>query len=326
MNLEHDKVDFVKISTVDIPDEFYNRIKTGNEDLDCIFGEGILPGSTITLIAKAGTGKSRFCLGLAETLIGAGYKVGYATGEEGIEQLAYTCKTMGVKDVLVSTETDVDILASKLSEYNVMIVDSFQCLTTTQTLNREKKKEYFINTLIKKAKETKCALIVIVHMTVAGEIKGGTLLPHSVDVNLRIDKDDSFDKNYRIITNYKNRFGVIGAYGANMTPTGYEYLGEIQPESESSSNEPKPKKVSKQDQRKEIILKMIDPPHITMERVMKDLDIGRQTAYNLLRDLESSKQIEKFGRGETAIWKNKTVDTKSFAKTTLESFKDVFKI
>jgi predicted ATP-dependent serine protease len=46
-----------KVSQIDIPDRFYNRMATGIKEIDNLFGSGILPGSTFTLTATPGTGK-----------------------------------------------------------------------------------------------------------------------------------------------------------------------------------------------------------------------------------------------------------------------------
>lgn len=68
MLLNHEHVEFTRIGDVSIPNSYFNRIKTGDDELDSIFGDGILPGSTMTLIAKPGTGKSVFSLILSEKL------------------------------------------------------------------------------------------------------------------------------------------------------------------------------------------------------------------------------------------------------------------
>ena len=48
---------FTKVSDIEIPDIFFRRLKTEVEEIVTIFGEGILPGSTITLCGVPGTGK-----------------------------------------------------------------------------------------------------------------------------------------------------------------------------------------------------------------------------------------------------------------------------
>jgi len=72
VNLNYAKKAFTKISEVKIPEIFYNRFKTAIPELNNIFGDGLLPGSTITLKAKAGVGKSICALSLAEHLTKSG--------------------------------------------------------------------------------------------------------------------------------------------------------------------------------------------------------------------------------------------------------------
>ena len=52
-----DEKQFTKAKEIEIPDIFYRRLKTGVEEVDAIFGAGILPGATMTLCGVAGTGK-----------------------------------------------------------------------------------------------------------------------------------------------------------------------------------------------------------------------------------------------------------------------------
>jgi hypothetical protein len=320
MQLNHDTTEFVKISNIQIPDIFYNRLKTNVEELDSIFGEGILPGSTMTIIGKGGTGKSIFSLQLAEHLTNKSYRVGYASGEENIYQLAFTCKRLTIENLKICVETNVDVLASKMENLDFLVIDSFQCLSCTENLNERKKVQYIVNNLVKKAKDYNCALLFVVHMTTAGEIKGGTLLPHSVDFNMKIEKDEEMGNNHRIITVYKNRFGPTGDYSGEMVHTGWIFNGvreEIQLE-ELEKKERVPVSMTRKSQ----ISEMTDPPHITLERVMKELDIQKQTAYNLLRDMEKDGTIKKYGRGVNGVYKSSTVAEKSFLSNYIETLQE----
>jgi predicted ATP-dependent serine protease len=312
MNLNHAVVDFVKVSEVVIPDAFFNRIKTEVDEIDAIFGDGILPGMTATIMAKPGVGKSIFCLTLGELLVNKDYSVGYASGEEAVAQIAYNCRRLNITNLPISTKTDVDELAQKIEELDVLIIDSFQCLTEKNGLNSKARIKYFIDTLVKKAKDASCAIIFIVQMNVDGTIKGGTTLPYAVDCNILIQKDKDLPSSHRIISTYKNRFGATLDHLAEMTESGYMFMGEHNGEVSEDEGKEKTKRGSVGDQRKAMILEMTDPPHITMNRVMSELDIQKQTAYNLLRELEADGKIKKFGRGEFAIWKNNSVDDASF--------------
>ena len=299
MNLNLDKTPFTKISDVEIPDIFFNRLLTGNDHIDSIFGSGILPGSTITLKALPGVGTSVFALTISEMLTNIGYDVAYSSGEEDIRQLAYNCKRLGIQNLEIGTITDVDELLDILPNKNFMVIDSFQTLTTTKQLNSRERNKYFIDNLVKQAKVHECSLMFIVQETSSGEIRGGTTLPYAVDVNMKIIRDPD-DKDFRIFDVYKNRFGPTMNHGARFGASGYEFLGEYV---ETDEMKEEAKKISVKDKRKEVILQMDEPPLITVNRVMEALDVKEQTAKLLLTDLEMDMKLIKYGRGKDAIWK-----------------------
>jgi hypothetical protein len=300
MTLDYEKVNFTKISDIEIPDIFFNRLKTNVEQLDSYFGMGILPGSTITLKALPGVGKSIFSLTLAELLTNEGYNVAYTSGEEDIRQLAYNCKRLNVQNLQVGTLTDVDSLLEQLPNLDFMVIDSFQTLTTEKDLNSREKIKYAIDNLVKQAKINECALIFIVQETSSGEIRGGTMLPYAVDVNMEILKTED-DPELRIINVYKNRFGPTLRYESRLRSSGYEFLGEYI-ETEKMKKE-KENKVSVKDVRKEEIMEMNDPPLITTTRVMEAFDVKEPTAKLLLVELENEMKLIKYGRGPSAVWK-----------------------
>ena len=60
MNLNYEATQFKAVKEIKVPDLFYRRYKSGIEVVDELFGDGILPGSSITLTAPAGCGKTTF--------------------------------------------------------------------------------------------------------------------------------------------------------------------------------------------------------------------------------------------------------------------------
>jgi archaellum biogenesis ATPase FlaH len=300
MQLDHQRIGFTRISDVNIPDSFYNRLKTGEDEIDTIFGDGILLGSTMTMISDPGVGKSIFCRTVLEKLGNAGYAVGYASGEEDINQIAYSAASLGIKNLQTATITDIDELCDAMEQFDVLVIDSFQTITTKRDLNSRTKVQYFCNSIVKSAKQHNCVVIVIVQKTSSGEIRGGTTLPFAVDVNICILKDTDVSEEFRLIQVYKNRFGRTGKYEMEMTSSGYIFKGVyVEPE--------QPAKVAKipiSEQRKELILSITEPPHITVDRVMEEIGVAYQTAANLLRELTFERKLKKYGRGADAIWKN----------------------
>lgn len=301
---------FTKVKNIEIPEIFYRRLKTGDENWDEIFGTGILPGSVATLTAPAGAGKSTFCYQLSELLAQAGYKVGYASDEESIYQMAFTCDRLGVEEVDITNEIEVEKLCESMKDYDFLVIDSFQKLKTKDKMNRLEKQEYCADLIVESAKANECAVIIIMHLTKDGKLKGSSYVPHMVDLNVEILKDKEI-KNKRIISIYKNRFGCCEDFESEFNGNGHKIIGVHTVEDSSSSAETK---IPLSVQREKVVLEMQEPPHITMGRVMKELDIQRQTAYLLLKGMEDKKLITKYGRGDDAVWKIQKVEEKKKEK------------
>jgi predicted ATP-dependent serine protease len=299
MNLGINQTEFTRVKDIKIPDIFYNRLKSGVEDFDKLFGEGLLPGASATLTAQAGCGKTTFLLQLLEHLNQGGYDVAYASGEENCFQLAFTCKRLDVKGVSIANVTDVDTIAEAMEGVDVMVVDSFQALTTKTKMNSRALEQYAISTLCNKAKETECVLFFIMHLTKSGQLKGSTLVPHSVDVNMMISHDlENDDDTTRIISVSKNRFGQCIDVQAILGHKGF-HIGE----KVTTGKKAKSKKDRKADLKKQIL--ELDPPMITEQRVMSTFSLTKGQTYVALKQLVDDKKLKKFGRGANAVWKKR---------------------
>jgi len=287
---------FTRVSDIVIPNAFFNRMKTGIVQFDTLFGEGILPGSTFTFTGSAGVGKTTVLLQLMEAFATAGFDVGYASGEESSFQVAYTCKRLKVEKVSVANITDVDTLAKAMKTLDILVVDSFQSMTTKAKLNQSELERYAVSKLISAAKENECALFFVCHFTKSGnQLKGSSLIPHAVDVNFMITSDPDGEETSRIISVYKNRYGRTGDYTATMTPYGLELSGRV----EVVQN------VSKKSQKKNLsaeILKL-DPPNITKKVIMERFNLTSSQAYLALKELMDAGKLVRYGRGESAVFK-----------------------
>jgi DNA repair protein RadA/Sms len=294
MNIKMTSTKFTPINEVTIPDVYYRRMKCGIEKLDALFGEGILPGSSITLTARAGLGKTTLVLQMLESLHKNGYKVGYCSSEESVAQLAMTCKRLNVQNISVCNEANVDKISSYMDEHDVIVIDSFQGLVKGNLRGRELEK-YCIEKLVVRAKETECAVILICHNTKAGGIKGSSLIIHAVDVNMSINPIKEAEANARCITFDKNRFGPATDIECYIEYSGYDFQTEVEVDEQAT---PSSKSKKKQDQ-KESILKLKD---ITLPIVCKVLSIDSTRAGFLLRELQNEGKLIKDGRGADATW------------------------
>lgn len=299
MNLNYTATKFKKVEDIEIPDLFYRRYKCGINVIDELFGEGILPGSSITMCAQAGCGKTTLLLQIFEGLARNGYNTGYASGEENTFQLAFTCKRINVKNVEVANVTDVDDLVDSMKNFDALVVDSFQALTSKDKMNSRELERYAVSKLTRAAKDNECTIFFIMHLTKDGKLKGSTLVPHTVDVNMNIEIDGDIDDNCRKIFFTKNRFGPCNELNLFIGANGYDFNTPVVVEEEGKAKGKKSKKKEELDK----IMNMKEPPHINVDRVMKTLDVEYMRANYLLTDLVNNNKLAKFGKGKKAIYK-----------------------
>ncbi|HEY8992781.1 MAG TPA: DNA repair protein RadA [Candidatus Microsaccharimonas sp.] len=203
------KVQSIKDMTVD---DASKRILTGATDLDIVLGGGILPGAVVLLAGQPGIGKSTLLLQVT-AFIAKKTAVLYVSGEESASQVKLRAGRLGAEsseqlDFAASTSAN-DIAATiRGGHYDVVIVDSIQTLmldeitsapgTVSQITNSS-------NVLIRAAKETGTAVILVGHVTKEGSIAGPKVLEHLVDVVLQFEGDRY--GGFKIVRAAKNRFG-----------------------------------------------------------------------------------------------------------------------
>jgi predicted ATP-dependent serine protease len=292
---------FQPVNSVVIPEVFNRRMKSGNEKVDALFGGGILPGSSITLTARAGMGKTTFVLQLIENLHNNGHRVGYCSSEESVAQLAMTCKRLQVKNISVCNESDVDTISNYMEDMDVIVIDSFQGLVKGNKRGRDLEK-YCIEKLVVRAKETECAVILICHNTKAGGIKGSSLIIHAVDVNISINTIKDAEMNARCVRFDKNRFGPASELECFIEYSGYDF------ETEVVINKDETTKTSKSDKKKEQREAILKLNVITLPDVCTKLGIDSTRAGFLIRELQNEGKLVKEGRGADSKWTKSQLD------------------
>ena len=318
MNLDFKSTQLTKVRDIEIPDIFSRRLKTGITKVDSLFDEGILPGSAATLTAQAGCGKTTFMLQLLNGLTKNGYKVGYFSGEESIYQLAYTATRVKSTDVPVANITDIDTIKSMMFDLDLIVIDSFQALTAEAKMNSRQLEKYAVQTLTRHAKAVECTVVFIMHLTKSGDLKGGTIVPHTVDANIKIDKvTDVEDEETRAIYFEKNRFGPLNELECTIGRHGYDFDANVVREGSRA-----PGKGSKKNKDYDTILAEValNSYGVSMEHVVKLMDGNVARAYSRLRDLVLTGKLEKHGRGVDARWRldevSNTNDVVRFAAQT----------
>lgn len=294
MNLKIESTKFVDIADVVIPDIYYRRMKTGVEELDALFGDGILPGSSMTISARAGLGKTTLVLQILKALSKNNFNVGYCSNEESVEQLAMTCKRLNINNIKVCNEASIDNISKYMDYHDVIVVDSFQGLAKNGMSGRKLEK-YCIEKLVKRAKETECAVILICHNTKTGVIKGSSLILHAVDVNISIERIKDADINFRKIVFHKNRFGPASELECLIRVDGYDFTAEMPDEALDSTT-----KANKKKDQRNVILQLKEP--LTVATVCRALNIDSTRANYLLRELQMEGKLYKKGRGADSLW------------------------
>ena len=208
-------------------------------------------------------------------------------------------KNKGIKTI-INLRGSRDDLVDQMEHFDCLVIDSFQALSTSKKMNTREFESYAVTKLTKAAKDTECTVFFIMHLTKAGLLKGSTLVPHSVDVNMQIEIDADVSDDARRIYFNKNRFGPCNELTVYLGAKGYDFSAPIVIEDEDKKA---PSKKNKKQKELDIILEMKEPPHINVNRVMESLEVDYMRANYLLRDLVNNNKLVKFGRGKGAVYK-----------------------
>lgn len=188
------------------------RINTGLTELDEVLGGGILPSGVILLAGQPGIGKSTLLLQVASS-IAKSNSVLYVSGEESATQVGLRADRLGANtsDTLeFASATLADDIGATIrsAQYDVVIVDSIQTLTLEEITSAPGTVSQITNAsnvLIRSAKESKTAVIIVGHVTKEGSIAGPKVLEHLVDVVLQFEGDRY--GGFKIVRATKNRYG-----------------------------------------------------------------------------------------------------------------------
>ncbi|HTD59689.1 MAG TPA: DNA repair protein RadA [Gemmatimonadaceae bacterium] len=202
------------------------RWTTGLDEFDFVLGGGIVPGSMVLVGGEPGIGKSTLLLQVAARLTERGRSVLYVSGEESPPQIKLRADRLGgaAHDVRMVAETSLEnVLATAREDPGgVLIIDSIQTLYSSDLEgapgNVGQVRECAAR-LMRFAKDTGTAVVVVGHVTKGGGIAGPKTLEHIVDTVLYFEGETTLD--HRILRATKNRFGGVDEIGVfRMTETG----------------------------------------------------------------------------------------------------------
>lgn len=204
------KLDYVSIKTI-IPSDAKARLATSFRELDAVLGGGFLLGSVSLLAGQPGIGKStilmQICAEIAKTR-----HVLYISGEESAGQVKLRAERLGANAGqlhFVSSTSGNDIAKTiESAEFNLVIIDSIQTLALAEISSAPGTVSQVTNCgnlIIRAAKATDTAVIIVGHVTKEGTLAGPKVLEHLVDVVLNFEGDRY--GGFKTIRAVKNRFG-----------------------------------------------------------------------------------------------------------------------
>jgi DNA repair protein RadA/Sms len=195
------------------------RTSTGIAEFDRALGGGLVAGSATLIGGDPGVGKSTLLLQAAARVAMAGLPVAYISGEEAADQVRLRARRLGLGSapVQLAAATSVRDILTTLGEGRapaLLVIDSIQTMHSdliegapgTVSQVRASAQE-----LIRYAKESGAALVLVGHVTKDGAIAGPRVLEHMVDTVLSFEGERSHQ--YRILRAAKNRFGGTDEIG-----------------------------------------------------------------------------------------------------------------
>ena len=203
------------------------RRVTGIAEFDRVTGGGLVAGSALLVGGDPGIGKSTLILqALSEYAKNGGHAV-YISGEEAMAQVRMRAARMGLSDapLMLGAATNVeDILATIEAGHppGIIAIDSIQTLWTGAldaapgTVAQLRTSSF---DLVRYAKASGAALLLVGHVTKDGQIAGPKAIEHLVDAVLYFEGERGH--HFRVLRAVKNRFGATDEIGVfEMTGAG----------------------------------------------------------------------------------------------------------
>ncbi len=195
------------------------RVPSGISELDRATGGGFVRGSAVLVGGDPGIGKSTLLMQAAAALSRRGHRIIYVSGEEAVAQVRLRAQRLdaATTDVLLAAETNVEDILATLGDGkrpDLVIIDSIQTLwsdTADSAPGTVTQVRTGVQAMIRFAKQTGAAMVLVGHVTKEGQIAGPRVVEHMVDAVLYFEGDRGH--HYRILRTVKNRFGPTDEIG-----------------------------------------------------------------------------------------------------------------
>jgi len=203
------------------------RLPCGVAELDRVTGGGFVRGSVLLMAGDPGIGKSTLLIQAAAAMAQAGHRAVYISGEEAVAQVRLRAERLGLgkAPVELAAETSVEDIVATLSQGHIprlIVIDSIQTMwteTVESAPGTVTQVRGSAQALIRFAKRSGAAVILVGHVTKDGQIAGPRVVEHMVDAVLSFEGEGSHQ--FRILRAVKNRFGPTDEIGVfEMTGSG----------------------------------------------------------------------------------------------------------
>lgn len=195
-----------------ISEKKQERISSGIKDLDTVLGGGILPAGVLLIAGQPGIGKSTLLMQVS-SFIASSRPVLYVSGEESAEQVALRAQRLGAlgsNKLKFASSTSADDISATIREgnFDLVIIDSIQTLAMEEVSSAPGTVSQITNSsnlIIRAAKKSGTAVVLVGHITKEGSIAGPKTLEHLVDVVLNFEGDRY--GGFKVVRAVKNRYG-----------------------------------------------------------------------------------------------------------------------
>ena len=192
------------------------RIDLKDGELNRVLGGGMVPGSLILLGGEPGIGKSTLILQTVLNLDKT--KTLYVSGEESARQLKLRADRIKSDNescyIVCETNLEQIFVHIQNTKPDFVVIDSIQTIYTESVESSPGSVSQVREcsaAILKFAKETSTAVILIGHINKEGSIAGPKVLEHIVDTVIQFEGDQHYM--YRILRGIKNRFGSTAELG-----------------------------------------------------------------------------------------------------------------
>ncbi len=195
------------------------RTGSGIAELDRVTGGGFVRGSVLLVGGDPGIGKSTLLIQAAAAVARGGHRAVYISGEEAVAQVRLRAERLHLGDapVELAAETAVEDIIATLVEGKtprLIVINSIQTMWTSAIESAPgtvSQVRGAAQALIRYAKRSGAAVILVGHVTKDGQIAGPRVVEHMVDAVLSFEGDGAHQ--FRILRAVKNRFGPTDEIG-----------------------------------------------------------------------------------------------------------------